>query len=63
MVFGAGHLRAALNLLQALWEVLPVTHDDFGIALLGEDLRHLVHLLLAILDAIYADLIESAGEF
>ena len=34
----------------------PVIHDDVGLALLGQDLGHLLHLLLAILDAVDADI-------
>lgn len=51
------HLSLRLDLLQALWELLPVVHDDISLALLGEDLGHLVHLLLAVLDAVDANLV------
>lgn len=45
-------LRASLNLLQELGELLPVVHDLSDVALLSEDLLHRLHLLLALLDSI-----------
>ena len=51
----AGRLHRLLNLLEALLPLLPVVHDRFGLALLGEGLGHLLHLLLAVLDVVDAD--------
>ena len=34
----------------------PVIHDDVGLALLRQNLGHLLHLLLAVLNAIHADI-------
>lgn len=51
----AGRLHGLLNLLEALLPFLPVVHDGFGLALLGEGLGHLLHLLLALLDVVDAD--------
>jgi hypothetical protein len=45
-----------LNLLEALRKLLPVVHDDGSIALLGEDLGHLLHLLLTLLNAVDTDI-------
>jgi len=49
------NLQALLDLLQAFGELLPVIHDDSGVALLLEELGHLLHLLLAFLDTIDTD--------
>jgi hypothetical protein len=44
-----------LNLLEALRPLLPVVHDDLGVAGIGQRLGHLVHLLLAFLDVVDTD--------
>ena len=49
-----GTLRG-LDFLEALWPLLPVVHDHLSIALLGESLAHLLHLLLTLLDVVDAD--------
>ena len=41
-----------LELLEDLRELLPIIHDGIGLALFGENLSHLIHLLLAVLNAI-----------
>jgi hypothetical protein len=51
----ARHLHVGLDLLEALLELLPVVHDGLALGLLGEQLGHGVHLLLAVLDAVDAD--------
>ena len=54
-VEGGGGLHGLLDLLEALLELLPVVHDGLGLALLGEGGGHLLHLLLALLDVVDAD--------
>jgi hypothetical protein len=41
-----------LDLLEALWPLLPVVHDNDSLGLLGQELGHLVHLLLTIFDSV-----------
>ena len=48
-------LHGLLNLLQALWPLLPVVHNDLGLGDVSEELAHLVHLLLTLLDVVDAD--------
>ena len=48
-------MSLGLDLLEDLWPLIPVVHDDLGLSLLGEELSHLVHLLLAVLDVVDAD--------
>ena len=45
-----------LDRLEALRPLLPVVHDRLGLALLSEDLTHLLHLLLAFLDVVDTDI-------
>lgn len=45
-------LRASFDLLQELWELLPVVHDLDTVALLSENLLHSLLLLWAFLDAV-----------
>jgi len=52
-------LRSSLDLLQALWELLPVIHNDLALGRLGQKFGHLLHLLLAILDAIHANISDT----
>jgi hypothetical protein len=47
----AVHLQR-LDLLEALGELLPIVHDDSCLALLCEELGHLLHLLLALLNTV-----------
>jgi hypothetical protein len=42
-----------------LLEVLPVVHDSLGLAVFGKDVSHLVHLLLAVFDAVDADVADE----
>jgi hypothetical protein len=44
-----------LNLLEALRPLLPVVHDDLGVAGVSQCLGHLFHLLLALLDVVDTD--------
>ncbi len=55
----ADDLQTLLDLLQALGELLPVVHDDVGVALLFEDCGHLLHPLLALLDTINTDVADE----
>lgn len=50
----------SLNLLEHLRPLLPIIHDDLGVALLRQSLGHLIHLLLAFLDVVDAD-VRDAG--
>ena len=47
---------ACLDLGEALGELLPVVHNSSGLALLLQQLGHLLHLLLALLNAVDADI-------
>jgi hypothetical protein len=47
-----GGSNVLLDLLEALWPLLPVVHDNDSLGLLGQELGHLVHLLLTIFDAV-----------
>lgn len=46
------HLSHGFDLLEAVLELRPVVHDCGSVALLGEELSHLFHLLFAFLLAV-----------
>ena len=52
-------LSLGFDLLQQLGELLPVVHDLISIALFLENLCHLLHLLLALFDAVDADIADQ----
>lgn len=47
--------HGGLDLLDGLWELLPVVHDDLGVAGFGERLGHLLLLGLALLETVDSD--------
>lgn len=49
-------LHVLLNLRHALRELLPVVHDHLGLALLGDGIGHLLHLLFAFFNLVDADI-------
>lgn len=59
MKTGVASLSLGFDLLQQLWELVPVVHDLIGIALFLEDLCHLLHLLLAFFDAVDTDIADK----
>jgi hypothetical protein len=50
-----GGSNVLLNLLEASWPLLPVVHDNDSLGLLGQELGHLVHLLLSFFDSVDTD--------
>jgi hypothetical protein len=52
-------IHTTINLLHALRELGPVVHDGVGLALLRELLGHQVHLLLALLLVVDADVCDE----
>ena len=56
--YGDRHLRR-LDCLEALLPLLPIIHDRLGVALLGESFGHLIHLLLAVLEVVDADVADK----
>lgn len=55
---GGNHLLG-LDLLQDLRELLPVVHDGHTVALFLENLGHLLHLLLALLDLVDTNIADA----
>jgi hypothetical protein len=53
-------LGTSFDLLQQLWELLPVVHDLDAVALFAKSLLHLLHALLALLQLVDTD-ITNAG--
>lgn len=51
--------RKKLTLLEMSLELGPIVHDSIGLAVLGEGLSHLLHLLLAILDTIHTNVADK----
>ena len=58
---GLTSLHRGLNLLDALREFLPVVHDDFSFALLGESLSHLLLFLLSLFDFVNANVSDEGN--
>jgi hypothetical protein len=52
-------LNLSLNLLQAILKLFPLVHDDLGVAVLGQHLCHLFLLLLALFDAVDANVADQ----
>lgn len=50
-----GGSNVLLNLLEASWPLLPVVHDNDALALLGQELGHLLHLLFSFFNSVYTD--------
>jgi hypothetical protein len=52
-------LQFLLDLLEAVLELAPVVHNSSTLGLLSEELGHLFHFLLALLDAVDADIANA----
>jgi hypothetical protein len=50
-----GGSNVLLNLPEALWPLLPVVHDNHSLGLLGQELGHLLHLLLTFFNSVNTD--------
>lgn len=51
-----GGSNVLLNLLEAGWPLLPVVHNSDTLALLSQDLGHLLHFLLSFLNSVYTNI-------